>query len=76
MVMREGVGLAIAGVAVGLVASVLVSSVFTSIVFGIKPTDPVTYVGVSAVQIMSVILAAFIPARRASRVSPVQALRE
>jgi putative ABC transport system permease protein len=75
-VLREGVALALAGLAAGLVASVLLSGVFASMVFGITPTDPITYAGVSAVLIVAVALASLLPARRASRVSPVQALRE
>jgi ABC-type antimicrobial peptide transport system permease subunit len=75
-VLGEGIVLAVAGLAAGLVASVLLSGVFASMVFGIRPTDPITYVGVSVVLIVAVATAALLPARRASRVSPVQALRE
>ena len=75
-VLREGVVLAVAGLAAGLVASFLLSGVFASVVFGITPTDPLTYAGVSGVLIVAVALASFLPARRASHVSPVQALRE
>jgi len=64
------------GLAVGLVASVLLSHAFASMVFGIDPTDPLTYAGVSVVQLVAVAVASFVPARRASRVSPMQALRE
>jgi putative ABC transport system permease protein len=75
-VLREGVVLAMAGLVAGLVASFLLSGVFASMVFGITPTDPLTYAGVSGVLVVAVALASFLPARRASRVSPVQALRE
>lgn len=75
-VLREGLLLAVTGLAAGLVTSVLLSRAFASMVFGIDPTDPLTYAGVSLVQLVAVALASFIPARRASRVSPVQALRE
>ncbi|MCG6957582.1 MAG: ABC transporter permease [Gemmatimonadetes bacterium] len=75
-ILREGVLLALVGLSVGLVASALLSRVFASMVFGIDPTDPLTYAGVSLVQLAAVVLASFVPARRASRVSPVQALRE
>jgi predicted permease len=75
-VLTEGILLALAGVAAGLAASFLLSSAFTSMVFGIRPTDPLTYVGVAVLLMLSVSIASFLPARRASRVSPVQALRD
>jgi putative ABC transport system permease protein len=75
-VLREGLLLAVGGLAVGLVASVLLSRALASMVFGIDPTDPLTYAGVCVVQLVAVALASLVPARRASRVSPVQALRE
>jgi putative ABC transport system permease protein len=75
-VLREGVLLATVGLVVGLAGSVLLSRVFASMVFGIDATDPLTYAGVAVVQMVAVLLASFLPAWRASRVSPVQALRE
>jgi len=74
--MGEGLVLALIGVAVGLVASLSVSRVFESMVFGITPTDSLTYAGVGIVLLASVTLASLLPARRASRISPVEALRE
>jgi putative ABC transport system permease protein len=75
-VMGEGLGLAALGVAAGLAGSVLLSRVFESMVFGIDPTDPLTHIGVGAVLLASVAVASLFPARRASRISPMQALRE
>jgi len=75
-ILGEGLVLALAGVAVGLAGSFALSRVFHAMVFGITPTDPFTYLGVGIVLTASVALASLLPARRASRISPVQALRE
>jgi len=75
-VLGEGVTMALIGTVVGLVGSFSVSRVFESMVFGIGPTDPLTYLGVAFILLASVSLASLIPARRASRTSPVQALKE
>ena len=56
-------------------SSVALSRSFASLVFGITPTDPVTYGGVALVLIAAAVGASLIPARRASRVSPMTALR-
>jgi predicted permease len=74
-VMREGLILATLGVAGGLASSILLSRVFETLVFGISPTDPLTYAGVGAVLLLAAILASLVPALRASRVSPITALR-
>ncbi len=75
-VVREGLVLSLIGVGVGLAGSILVSRAFESLVFGITPTDPLTYVGVIVVLTAVAAGASLIPARRASRVSPMVALRE
>jgi putative ABC transport system permease protein len=75
-IMREGLMLSIAGIGVGLVGSFALSRVFESIVFGITPTDPITYGGVVIVLVLAAAAASLLPARRASRVSPMVALRE
>jgi putative ABC transport system permease protein len=75
-VLGEGLILALAGVAIGLAGSLALSRVFESVVFGIAATDPLTYTGVGIVLMAAVALASLLPARRASRISPVQALRE
>jgi putative ABC transport system permease protein len=75
-VMREGLGLALLGIGLGLAVSFLFGRVFESLVFGIEPTDPLTYLSVAGVLLASVAVASLLPARRASRISPVRALRE
>jgi putative ABC transport system permease protein len=75
-VVRDGLVLSLIGVAVGLVGAVALSRGFSSMVFGIRPTDPVTYAGVAIVLLVGAVGASLIPARRASRVSPMVALRD
>jgi len=75
MVLREGALLAIAGLALGVVVSVSVSRWLTSMLFGISPVDPATYAAILAVLTTLVLLACYVPARRATRVDPVTALR-
>ncbi len=74
-VMREGLVLSLIGVVVGLASSVGLSRAFASLVFGVTPTDPLTYVAVAAVLILAAIGASALPARRASKVDPTVALR-
>jgi predicted permease len=68
--------LAAIGVATGLVLTLISSRVLESLLFGLKPTDIPTYLIVCAVVVPAVLLAAFLPALRASRVDPLEALRE
>jgi len=75
-VVWEGLFLSLGGVAAGLAASFSFSRVFESMVFGITPTDHLTYVGTGIVLVAAVALASVIPARRASRIDPILALRE
>jgi putative ABC transport system permease protein len=75
-VVRDGFILSLVGVAVGLVGAVALSRGFSSVVFGVTPTDPVTYTGVAILLVVAAVGASLIPARRASRVSPMVALRD
>jgi len=75
MVLRQGLGLAIAGAAVGLVGAVVVSHLMTGLLYGVRPTDPLTFAGVALFLIAVALLACYIPARRAIRVDPLVALR-
>jgi predicted permease len=75
MVLGEASWLAIAGVAVGLGAALLLTRFLKTMLFGLKPTDPLTILGAGATLFAVALLAGFIPARRASRVEPMQALR-
>jgi ABC-type antimicrobial peptide transport system permease subunit len=75
MILRESLWLTLAGVAVGLAAAGGLAKFAESMLFGLKPRDPLTFAG-AAVLLLAVALAAgFTPARRASTVDPMQALR-
>ncbi len=67
--------LALAGAAFGTVAAVALSSLLSSLLFGVSPSDPWTYLAAAAILLLVAITAGFIPAYRASRISPMAALR-
>jgi len=75
MVLRQGLGLAIAGAALGLACALIVSHLMAGLLYGVRPTDPVTFAGVAVLLIGVALLACYIPARRAIRVDPLVALR-
>ena len=75
MVLRQGLGLATAGAALGLVGSVIVSHLMAGLLYGVMPTDPLTFIGVTLVLTGVALAACYIPARRAMRVDPMIALR-
>ena len=72
---RHGLALIGSGVVVGLVAAALVTRVMASMLFGVRATDPMTYVLVAGGLTVTALLATYIPARRASRIDPAHALR-
>jgi len=74
-VVGDTLRLALAGAALGITAAVALSSVLASLLFGVSPNDPWTYAGAAAILLLVAIVAGFIPAFRASRVSPMVALR-
>ena len=75
LVLRQGLSLAIAGAAVGLFSALLVSRFMAGVLYGVKPTDPLTFVGVALLLFVVALFACYIPARRAVRVDPMLALR-
>jgi putative ABC transport system permease protein len=75
MILRQGLGLAMAGAALGLLGSVIVSHLMAGLLYGVMPTDPLTFVGVTLVLTGVALAACYIPARRAMRVDPMIALR-
>jgi putative ABC transport system permease protein len=75
MVLRQGVVLALAGVAVGLAISLGLARVIVSLLFEVKPTDWISFSAATLVLLGAAILASYIPARRATKVDPLVALR-
>ena len=75
-VVGEGLRLTVAGLAIGFALSLLAARALRSVLFGVSPTDPATYTGVVVVLAAVSLMACWLPARRASRVDPMQALRE
>ncbi len=75
MVLRQGLGLAIAGAAVGLVGALVVSHLMAGLLYGVRPTDPVTFSSVALLLLGVALLACYIPARRAIRVDTLVGLR-
>ena len=75
MVVRQGMMLALVGTGLGLVASFLLTRLIASLLFEVSATDPLTYVLISLLFISLALLACWIPARRATRVDPMVALR-
>jgi predicted permease len=75
LVIGEGIRLALAGIAAGALGSAVVTRATTSLLYGVKPFDPALFVALAAGLTVVVILACYIPARRATKVDPMVALR-
>jgi hypothetical protein len=75
-VLKEGTGLTLIGLAVGTALSIGVAMLMRGVLYGVTPTDPQTYGGVFALLGCVSLIACYLPARRAARVDPVQALRQ
>jgi putative ABC transport system permease protein len=75
MVVREGMAVGAIGVAAGVAGALAVSRVLDSLVFDVQVRDPITYVAVAASLAVVALVACIIPARKASRVDPIVALR-
>jgi putative ABC transport system permease protein len=75
LIVGEGLALAAAGAALGTVAAFGLTRWMGSLLFSVSPTDPLTFVAVPAVLTVVALTASYLPARRATRVDPVSALR-
>jgi predicted permease len=75
MVLREAAGLSAAGLAAGLGAALLLTRLVRSMLFGLQPTDPLSLAGRAALLVFVALAASWIPAHRAARVQPMDALR-
>jgi len=75
LVVSQAVRLGAAGLVIGIAAALAVTRVLDTLLFGVTASDPLTFAGVSAALIAVLLLAAYLPARRATRVDPIVALR-
>ncbi|MCW5558262.1 MAG: ABC transporter permease, partial [Verrucomicrobiae bacterium] len=75
LVLREGMRLVLIGLGTGLLVSLALTRVLRRLLYGVTPTDPLTLAGVAALLVAVALLACWLPARRAAKVDPMEALR-
>ncbi|HEX5235761.1 MAG TPA: ABC transporter permease [Silvibacterium sp.] len=75
LVFRQGMGLAVIGIVVGLIGALGLTRMMNSLLFGVKPTDPLTFFSVMALLLLVAASACLLPAGRAMRIDPMTALR-
>jgi predicted permease len=75
LVIEQGIALALAGIAIGVAASFGVTRYLQSMLFGVQPSDPLTYVATALLIVVVALLSCYLPARRAANVDPMVALR-
>ena len=75
MVIVQGMTLALAGVAIGLIAAVALSKLIESMLFGVTARDPLVFVAVPVILAAVALIAVWLPALRATRIDPIDALR-
>ena len=75
LVVRDGLKLAVIGVAAGLAVAIALAPVLRSMLYAVTPRDPITFLSVALTVCAVALLASWLPARRASRIDPVESLR-
>jgi len=75
LIVAQGMGVVGVGVAIGLAGALVASRLMTQLVYGVRVTDPTTYAGVAALLAAVALVASYIPARRATRIDPLVAMR-
>lgn len=75
MVLKDGVQMILGGVVLGVISALAVTQLMVSMLFGVKPSDPATFVVVAVLLSAIALLACYVPARRAAKVDPMEALR-
>jgi putative ABC transport system permease protein len=76
LILGQSLKLILIGVVMGVAVAIVIIRLFSSLLFGVSPTDPFIFVVVTAVLFLTALLASYLPARRASQLDPVRALRE
>lgn len=75
LVLREGLGLTLTGIGVGIGAAFVLTRLVRTLLFGVSPTDPATFLGIALLFLLVGLAASYIPAHRASKIDPMEALR-
>jgi len=75
LVIGQGLGMALVGAGIGIVGALALSHLFASLLYGATSTDPLTFIAVSLILAVVVLIACYVPARRAASVDPIVALR-
>ena len=76
LILRQGLRLALIGAVVGVLAALIVSRLIATLLYGVRPADPLTFGAVAILFLFVALLACYLPARRATKVDPMVALRE
>jgi putative ABC transport system permease protein len=75
MIVREGMLVALTGAALGVAGALVLTRSMTSFLYGVAPSDPLTFLGVTCVLTAAALLATYLPARGAAKTDPLNALR-
>lgn len=75
LVLKQGIILALIGVGIGLAGAIGLSKVLASVLYGISATDPITFISVAVIIVAVALIACFFPARKATKVDPLTAMR-
>jgi putative ABC transport system permease protein len=75
LVVQRAMLLAAIGIGIGIAGAIAVTRYLTTLLFGVKPIDSITFIGVAVVLAVVVLVACLVPARRAAKIDPLEALR-